>query len=360
MSILPSGSSVVPFVQGEDVSRLRAAVDRSAQEIKDYTQQYEDQRALVQALSAAEQAEPGNKPMIDTLTERGSQLEAARLRETSALAMLSNCLMADSSAIQAQAVATAATATTTTATTPLTTTAAEKKIIKRKLPEPRDGWKDPAGKLHRAHSDAMAYHKTISAFLWQLVDIVHQQSNPGTTTSAPDVPLARLVPLATVEAKISTYSVGQILEMSLNYVHEAAHAVYLRHVYNNTVADTFLGDELFGADRTVPIEERVDKAVKRVQKLSAAAKAAVGLTGKSRGLPSTRGRGRESYRGGRGSYDYRPRDSFYERPSFPRGGYSGYQHGNFDRGGGSSNGGQRTCFICGSTGHQAKQCPKAA
>jgi hypothetical protein len=58
--------------------------------------------------------------------------------------------------------------------------------------------------------------------------------------------------------------VGQILEMSLNYVHEAAHAVYLKHVYNNTVAETFLGDELLGADRTIPIEERVDKAIKRV------------------------------------------------------------------------------------------------
>ncbi len=57
--------------------------------------------------------------------------------------------------------------------------------------------------------------------------------------------------------------------MSLNYVHEAAHAVYLKHVYNNTVAETFLGDELFGADKTIPIEERVDKAIKRVQKFSA-------------------------------------------------------------------------------------------
>ena len=110
----------------------------------------------------------------------------------------------------------------------------------------------------------MSYHKTLSAMLWQLVDIVHQQSNPGTTTPAPDVELARLVPLTVLEDNISTYSVGQILDMSLNYVHEATHAVYLKHMYNNTVTATFLGDELFGADRTVPIEERVDKAVKRV------------------------------------------------------------------------------------------------
>jgi hypothetical protein len=85
MSILPSGSSAVPFAQGQDVSRLRAAVDKSAQETKDYLQEYEDQRATVEALSAAEQAEPGNKSKMDILGMRERRLEAARLRETAAL-----------------------------------------------------------------------------------------------------------------------------------------------------------------------------------------------------------------------------------------------------------------------------------
>jgi hypothetical protein len=367
MSILPASSTAVPFAQGHDVSRLRAAVDMSAQEIKDYTQEYEDERAIVEALSAAQLAELVNKPEIDILGVRERRLEAARLRETYALALLANCLMADNRAVQAQEAATAATATPAFATTTsLTTTTAEKKIVKRKLPEPRDEWKDSTGKLHRAHSDAMSFHKTLSAMLWELVDIVHQQTNPGTTTPAPDVQLARLVPLAVLEDNISTYSVGQILEMSLNYVHEAAHAVYLKHVHNNTVAEIFLGDELFGADRTVPIEERVNKAVKRVQKLSAVAKAAVGLTGKGGGQSSKRERGRDSYRGGyrhnggRGNYDQRPRDSYNDMLFSPRGGYNGSQHENFDRGGGSGTGGQRTCFICVSTGHHANHCPKAS
>ena len=43
MAILPSSSSVVPFAQGHDLSWLRAAVDMSAQETKDYLQEYEDQ-----------------------------------------------------------------------------------------------------------------------------------------------------------------------------------------------------------------------------------------------------------------------------------------------------------------------------
>ncbi len=77
---------------------------------------------------------------------------------------------------------------------------------------------------------------------------MHSQSIPAGSAVAPtpDVQLARLVPLAAIEDNISTYSLGQLLEMGLNHVHEASHAVYLKHVFNNTVAETFLGDELFG------------------------------------------------------------------------------------------------------------------
>jgi hypothetical protein len=64
--------------------------------------------------------------------------------------------------------------------------------------------------------------------------------------------------------------------MMLNYVHEAAHSVYIKYLYNGPVADTFLGDELFGADRTIPIEDKVDSEVKRVTKLTTTAKVAVG------------------------------------------------------------------------------------
>jgi hypothetical protein len=49
-----------------------------------------------------------------------------------------------------------------------------------------------------------------------------------------------------MEESLQSYTVGQLLDIGLNYVHEAAHAVYLKHVYNNTVVETFLGDEFFG------------------------------------------------------------------------------------------------------------------
>ncbi len=81
MSILPTSTAVVPFAQGHNVSRLRAAVDRSSQEIKDYQKEYEDQRTDVDALSAAQQAEPGNKPKLDILAVREKRLDAARVRE---------------------------------------------------------------------------------------------------------------------------------------------------------------------------------------------------------------------------------------------------------------------------------------
>ena len=49
--------------------------------------------------------------------------------------------------------------------------------------------------------------------------------------------------------------------MGLDYIQEAAHSLYIKYVYNGTVADTFLGDGLLGADRTISVEERVDNAV---------------------------------------------------------------------------------------------------
>ena len=155
---------------------------------------------------------PSQKPKLDILKLRERRLEAARNRETASITNLTNYLIADRSAIQAQT--TTATVATTDpavpATTPLFTTAAEKKIIKRKLPEPLDGGKDSAGKLHRAHSDAMFYHKTLSAILWQIVETVRQQSNPtGATTPSLDVQLVRLVPLAIMEDNMHNYTVGQ-------------------------------------------------------------------------------------------------------------------------------------------------------
>ena len=343
----------------DDGSRLRAVVDRTAKEVKDYTSQFEDQYKLVEALGTAVNL-PENKGVLDILAVKERRLDAALARENTAAANLTAFCVAESSVLQAQAAAAAPAPVFSAPTVPATTpskSVADKKIMKRKLPEPIDGWKDASGKTHRAHLDAMTFHKTVAAILWQLMDMVHGQTSGGSTPT-PDVPLASLIPLVTMEENMQNYTVLELLQMGLNCVHESAHSVYLKHVYNGTVAETFLGDNLFGADRTIPIEDRVDSAVNRVQKLSAATKAAIGKTG--RGGSSTvkrggaAGRGGSSYNGGmQRNYDsdYRQRDYSYGRSNNGASGSYGGSGNNRDNG-------QRTCFICGSTWHQAKQCSK--
>jgi hypothetical protein len=49
--------------------------------------------------------------------------------------------------------------------------------MKRKLPEPSDGWKDQSGKHHRVHHETMLYHKQVSGIFWEIMDIVHDQAS---------------------------------------------------------------------------------------------------------------------------------------------------------------------------------------
>ena len=91
--------------------------------------------------------------------------------------------------------------------------------MKRKLPEPVDGWKDHAGKTHRVHHDHMVYHKTVSGILWHIMDIIHEQSSNGSDEPTRDVLLAILVPLKEIEAKWETFTLKDLLEMGLNCVH---------------------------------------------------------------------------------------------------------------------------------------------
>ena len=91
------------------------------------------------------------------------------------------------------------------------------------------------------------------------MDIVHEQSSNGYAEPTPDVLLATLVPLKEMESKWETFTLKGLLEMGLSCVHEATHSLYVKHVYNVAVAETFWGDALFGADKTIPVEERVKK-----------------------------------------------------------------------------------------------------
>ncbi len=158
-----STSTAVPFAVLEDVSRLRAVVDHSMKEVKDYTTQYEDQYKRVEALGT-DRNKPENKSVLDILTPREGRLDATRVRESVAIAFLADFHAADKDVVQAQATAAAATSRVPpTLATPTVTI--DKKVMKRKLPEPRDGWKYVTGKTHKVHLDAINFQKTLSIML---------------------------------------------------------------------------------------------------------------------------------------------------------------------------------------------------
>ena len=100
--------------------------------------------------------------------------------------------------------------------------------------------KDAAGRNHRSHLEAITFHNTMATIMWQMMDVIHHPSGDS-GAPAPNVLLARLAHLETIEQNLHNYSVGQMLELGLNCVHEVAHLVYIKHVYNDTVATTFLG-----------------------------------------------------------------------------------------------------------------------
>ena len=100
------------------------------------------------------QSAPENKGALDVLALRKRRLDAARLREVVAIGNLSNYCIAVSSALHAQVTSAAAAIAPrngAVATSVPSTSIGNPdiKIMKRKLPEPRDGWKDSAGKTHR-------------------------------------------------------------------------------------------------------------------------------------------------------------------------------------------------------------------
>jgi hypothetical protein len=55
--------------------------------------------------------------------------------------------------------------------------------------------------------------------------------------------------------------------------------LYIRYKYNKAVEENFVGDDFFGADRKLPLKQRIRASVKEMRKVSAQAKAVVGNAG---------------------------------------------------------------------------------
>jgi len=146
------------------------------------------------------------------------------------------------------------------------------KFLKRKLPEPSEGWKDSAGKPHRAHASSAAFCKRASWIAWRLLDALRESAeadpeNADERSLVKEVKLLKLIPIEVLKKnKEKTIKVRKLIEYVLNDINEYSTSLYLMHVHGQAVADLFAGDDLYGVDMSLPIYERVEKAKKQVAK----------------------------------------------------------------------------------------------
>ncbi len=83
-----------------DVSRLRAAVDRTTKEVENFTKEFEYQYMEVEALGDARD-EPEFASVINIMKPRESRLDATLAMESPTIANLTNSRVAEQVVIQA-------------------------------------------------------------------------------------------------------------------------------------------------------------------------------------------------------------------------------------------------------------------
>jgi len=136
-----------------------------------------------------------------------------------------------------------------------------------------------------------------------------------------------------------------MIEIMRNDVTEYSNVVYLKHVYGQFVSDTFVGDKIYGSDRTLPIIDCVDASIKRILKMGKNLGAFVGGVGRGTG-------GVGKWSRGRGHKGYHQQQQWQQPQSFESRSYEG--------GGGGFVGppdGVQSCYVCGGLGHIAKDSP---
>jgi hypothetical protein len=121
--------------------------------------------------------------------------------------------------------------------------------------------------------------KAMSAILWRMLYKFREELEANGEVDASilskNVRVAEILTFNDLTDKLDDKSSRELFEYALNMVHEQSMVVYLRHHYISEVVQSFTRDKLFLVDQTLPTQERIDAAVKRVQKMTASTKAAI-------------------------------------------------------------------------------------
>ena len=331
--------------ENRDVEQLRSFIDGVSSEVAGLQAKFDHQEELVDAFGDDDESAAGLAKAKAKLDKAEERLIAAKLRLDGAYNRFTATVESRNKTV----------ATMVKASGPAPEAAKESKesdgkLLKRKLKEP-DEWKDSSGKTHKKNKMAFDACKAMSAMLWKLLDHHREDmsSSGDEKATAKDVRLSELLSYTDLVDKLEVMSVREILELALNTTHEQSVVVYLTHHYSHDVVTAFTGDLLYMVDQSVPTQKRIDEAVKRVQKSSASAKAAIAP-------PGTKGKGGEG--GGKrkwskGKQQQQQQPQQQQQNSLPPG-----FGGTFGRPGGTLGGGSPVCFVCGLPGHIAANCPK--
>jgi hypothetical protein len=161
----------------------------------------------------------------------------------------------------------------------------QKLLLEKRLPIPRFGWLDGAGKIHQVDHDRNMFLHQLSDMFWKLRASIKEQAlllplaPENALERRSEVRRACLPEPDKYDEELEAMTDCQAVELGLNQLNEAASVFYIRHKYNKVVEENFVGDDFFGADRKLPLKDRMRASVKELQKLSAQAKAAVGNAG---------------------------------------------------------------------------------
>ena len=335
--------------ENRDVELLRLFVEQTTAEVSKLQNDFERQEEIVDTFANDKDVGAVKaQKKADKIEER---LIAAKSRQDAAYSRFSATVEQTSKTV-ASVVRSASGKAAEEASKP-----SDRKFLKRKLKEP-DEWKDHKGKTHTVHLQMFTACKTMSAILWRLFDNFRDEAEANgeadVSIISKDVRLGELFSYSDLMDKIDDMSPRELFEYALNTVHEQSVVVYLRHHYSSEVVQAFSGDKLFLVDQSLPTQERIDAAIKRVQNMSASAKAAIAPPGAIRPKQDpTPPKAPKAPKGGWGRLLQQQMQM--QPPSMPPG-YGNFQQGQPKPGG--ALGGVQVCFNCGLPGHMAAACPK--